>query len=69
MPYTFIYWLTLIHADLFLPYLTKLSAALGYIWCNNRSACGVLVGKPEGKRPFGNLSLDVMVILKWIFKK
>ena len=29
----------------------------------------VLVGKPEGKRPLGNLDVDGRIILGWIFGK
>ena len=29
----------------------------------------VLVGKPEGQRPFGRPGLDGRIILRWIFKK
>ena len=36
-----------------------------YVWEEAR----VLVGKPEGKRPFGRLRLDGRKILKCIFKK
>ena len=28
-----------------------------------------MVGKPEGKRPLGRLCVDVLIILRWIFKK
>jgi hypothetical protein len=30
---------------------------------------GVLVGKPEGKRPLGRLGVDGRIILGWIFRK
>jgi len=30
---------------------------------------GVLVGKPEGKRPRGRPRLDGRIILRWIFRK
>jgi hypothetical protein len=30
---------------------------------------GVMVGKPEGRRPFGRPKLDGRIILKWIFEK
>jgi hypothetical protein len=29
----------------------------------------VLVGKPEGKRPLGDLDVDGRIILRWIFRK
>ena len=29
----------------------------------------VLVGKPEGKRPFEDQDLDGRIILRWIFRK
>jgi len=29
----------------------------------------VLVGKPEGKRPLGDLDVDGRIILRWIFGK
>jgi hypothetical protein len=29
----------------------------------------VLVGKPEGKRPHGRPSVDVRIMLRWIFRK
>ena len=29
----------------------------------------VLVGGPEGKRPFRNAGVDCGIILKWIFKQ
>ena len=29
----------------------------------------VLVGKPEGKRPFGDQDADGRIILRWIFRK
>jgi hypothetical protein len=28
-----------------------------------------MMGKPEGKRPLGKPGVDVMIILKWIFRK
>jgi hypothetical protein len=30
---------------------------------------GVLVGKPEGKRPLRDPDVDGMIILRWIFRK
>jgi len=36
---------------------------------DRRGVCKVLVGKPNGKRPFEDLGIDGRVILKWIFKK
>jgi hypothetical protein len=33
------------------------------------STDSVLVGKPEGKRPLGNLGVDGRIILKPIFEK
>jgi hypothetical protein len=29
----------------------------------------VLLGKPEGKKPFGNPGVGVRIILRWIFRK
>jgi hypothetical protein len=42
----------------------------GHVACagENRDACGVLVGKPEGKRYSEDLSLDRWIVLKWIFR-
>jgi hypothetical protein len=34
-----------------------------------RCAYRVLVGKPEGKRPFGRLVVGGRIILKWMCKK
>jgi hypothetical protein len=34
-----------------------------------RSVCGILMGKPEGKRPLGKPRRGCGIILKWIFKK
>jgi len=34
-----------------------------------RGVYRVLVGKPEGKRPLGDSSVDRKIILKWIFRK
>jgi len=34
-----------------------------------RGVYRVLVGKPEGKRPFGRPDLDGRLILRWIFRK
>jgi hypothetical protein len=34
-----------------------------------RSVYRVLVGKPEGKRPFGDLGVDESIILRWIIRK
>jgi hypothetical protein len=34
-----------------------------------RSVCKILVGQPEGNRPFGNLVVGGRIILKWILGK
>jgi hypothetical protein len=34
-----------------------------------RGVYGVLVGKPEGKRPLGNPGVDGRIILEWMFWK
>jgi hypothetical protein len=34
-----------------------------------RGVYGVLVGKPEGKRPLGDRHVDGRIILRWIFRK
>jgi len=34
-----------------------------------RGVYGVLVGKPEGKRPLGRPRLYGRIILRWIFRK
>ena len=34
-----------------------------------RGVYGVLVGKPEGKRPLGRSRLNGKIILRWIFRK
>jgi hypothetical protein len=33
-----------------------------------RKACKILVGKPEGNRLFGDLSVDERMLIKWILK-
>jgi len=34
-----------------------------------RSVYRILVGKPEGRRPLGDPSVDGRIILEWIFGK
>ena len=34
-----------------------------------RGVYRVLMGKPEGKRPFGDPGVDGRIILRWIFRK
>jgi len=34
-----------------------------------RGVYRLLVGKPEGKRPLGNIGVDGRIILRWIFMK
>jgi hypothetical protein len=36
---------------------------------NRRGAYGLLVGRPDGKRPLGRPRCRWSIILKWIFKK
>jgi len=42
-----------------------------YVACvgEKRGIYRVLVGKPEGKRPFGRPRIDGRIILRWIFRK
>ena len=35
----------------------------------DRGVQRVLVGKPEGKRPWGDQDVDGRIILRWIFRK
>jgi hypothetical protein len=39
------------------------------IYGERSGAYRVLVGKPEGKRPFGRSGVDGNIILRWIFRK
>jgi len=39
-----------------------------HVW-GRRGAYRVLLGKPEGKRPFGRPRLSGRIILRWIFRK
>jgi hypothetical protein len=43
----------------------------GHIACMGKRICayGVLVGKPEGKRPLEDQGVDRRIILRWIFRK
>jgi hypothetical protein len=34
-----------------------------------KNTYSIAVGKREGKRPFGRLGVDGMIILKWVLKK
>jgi hypothetical protein len=34
-----------------------------------RNACRILAGKPEGKRPLGNLDVGGRIILEWILER
>jgi hypothetical protein len=34
-----------------------------------RGACNILVGRPEGRRPLGRLSIDGRITLRWILGK
>jgi hypothetical protein len=34
-----------------------------------RNTCKILVGKPEGKRPLVDISIDGRIKLRWILKK
>ena len=47
--------------------------ACGYVdWIRmgeERGACRILVGKPEGKRPLGDLGVDGWIILGWISRR
>jgi hypothetical protein len=38
-----------------------------HVWGTLRCAYRVLVGRPEGKRPLGNLDVDGIIILKFDF--
>jgi hypothetical protein len=33
-----------------------------------RNACKILIGRPEGKKHLGGLSVDGRIMLKWILK-
>jgi len=46
----------------------EVGGALAPMW-EGRGVHRVLVGKPEGKRPFGRPDVDGRIILKWIFRK
>ena len=39
------------------------------IFCNIRGVYRFLVGKPEGKRPLGDLDVDGWIILGWISRR
>jgi hypothetical protein len=43
----------------------RLVARMGERRCVHR----ILVGRPEGRRPLGDPSVDRRIILKWIFEK
>jgi hypothetical protein len=40
-----------------------------HVWGDRRDAYIILVGRPEGKRPFGRLGMNGRIILKWVFKQ
>jgi len=39
------------------------------VYGEGRGLYRVLVGKPEGKIPLGDLGVDGRIILRWIFRK
>jgi transposase len=39
------------------------------VYGERRCLNGVLLGRPEGKRPIGRPIVDDRILLKWIFKK
>jgi hypothetical protein len=62
--------------DLHSPNITRVIKSIRMRWSGNaasmgesRDVFGVLVGKPEEKKPLGRLRGRCEIILKWIFKK
>jgi hypothetical protein len=59
-----------------LPNIVRVVKSRRMKWARHVSRMGegrgvhrVLVGKPEGKRPWGDPDVDGRIILRWIFRK
>jgi hypothetical protein len=58
------------------PYIIRVIKSRRMRWAGHvphmrgkRGAYGILVGRPEGRRPLGRPGVDGRIILKWIFMK